>query len=64
VIYEQPEKGYVNPRFAYSTVSGQSEGCRYDPNRLWKDKEEVLGSVGCRDKIFICGRETVLSGVW
>ncbi|KAK1838627.1 bifunctional P-450/NADPH-P450 reductase [Colletotrichum chrysophilum] len=47
--------GAVGVRRAYSRAMGESEGCRYVQDRVWREKEEVVELWGKGAKVFVCG---------
>ena len=51
--------GAIDVRYAFSKEPGNSEGCKYVQDRLWKDREdaEELWDKGAR--IFVCGNRAV-----
>lgn len=51
--------GVVSVRRAYSRQTEASEGCRYVQDRLWREREEVMGLWEAGVRVYICGSRAV-----
>ncbi|KAK1826130.1 putative bifunctional P-450:NADPH-P450 reductase [Podospora conica] len=55
--------GVVRVRRAYSRAAGETEGCRYVQERVWRERGEVWGLWGRGAKVFVCGGRGMEGGV-
>lgn len=55
--------GAVGVRRAFSRRPEEGEGCKYVQDRLWRDREEVMGLWERGAKVFVCGSRQVGEGV-
>ncbi|KAI8221523.1 Bifunctional cytochrome P450/NADPH--P450 reductase [Colletotrichum sp. SAR 10_96] len=51
--------GAVGVRRAYSRAVGESEGCKYVQDRVWREKEEVVKLWAKGAKVFVCGTRSM-----